>query len=317
MIRAIIRNINQTAMRATVKAVGALPGPVLPPPYTALDNVPPLILRFDTSLGNGIASVTLPCFNTSTFGGIVDYGDGTSAPFSAYNDAAFTKAYSVGGVYEWKIYGDLPHIYFNNTGDKLKIIYAGGYWKPSSLKASFYGCVNILFDFSMFDTSIVTSIESWVRNTPFNSPIDSLDFSSVTSGAYAFQNTPFNQLLPADMSSLIDLSYMFNNSSFNQPISGTTFGNVTQYVYTFWGCPFDQSFVGKNFSSTLSMNYFNNGSLSTANFSELLIIMSGQTLLPSRTLRVIGVTYDIATAQAAHDDIVINDLWTVIDGGGV
>ena len=69
-----------------------------------------------TSADNEITIPTNPGF---TYNYIVDWGDG-STDTNITGD--ITHTYATAGTYTVKISGDFPAIYFNNTGDRRKII---------------------------------------------------------------------------------------------------------------------------------------------------------------------------------------------------
>ncbi len=63
-------------------------------------------------------SITIPTLGSETYSYDVDWGDGST---STGETANATHQYATAGTYTVKISGTFPRIYFNNSGDKLKI----------------------------------------------------------------------------------------------------------------------------------------------------------------------------------------------------
>ena len=89
----------------------------------------------------------------------VDWGDSSDDDITISSDPALTHVYSLGGVYNIKITGSFPTIYFNGGGDKLKItdITNWGSTGINTLYRSFQGCSNLII--SAVDGSDVASSE--------------------------------------------------------------------------------------------------------------------------------------------------------------
>lgn len=100
--------------------------------------------EWETTTSN--ESITLPLYNSGTFNATVYWGDGSSSPITAYNDARITHSYANAGTYRVTIAGECPSWSFNNAGDKTKIkkiIYWGSsdvFGGFSYLTGGFYGC---------------------------------------------------------------------------------------------------------------------------------------------------------------------------------
>tara|TARA_R110000850_G_scaffold277086_1_gene422435 strand:- start:176803 stop:181008 length:4206 start_codon:yes stop_codon:yes gene_type:complete len=192
----------------------------------------------------------------------IDFGDGTVLTNVT---GSITHTYTQPGSYYVSISGDFPQIYFNDTGDKSKIleVVQWGNIQWQSMENAFKGCNNLRIyatdtpDLtqvtnmsSMFEkaSSLNQNINNWnVSNitnmnklfhkaTIYNMPLNNWDVSSVTnmsamfSEAYEF-NKPLNNW---DVSSVTDMSLMFykffsSNSHlfFNQNINNWDVSNVT------------------------------------------------------------------------------------------
>ena len=177
-------------------------------------------------------SITIPTYATETYHYTVNWGSGEAADTATYTGNA-VHTYADADDYEVRISGTFPRIYFNNEGDKDKIIaikqWGNGRW--TSMEKSFYGCSNLVGDTNdRPDLSTVTDMNNMFNNADaFNQNIGDWDVSKVTNMSNMFAHTAiFNQPIGGwDVSSVTDLSGMFQHSSFNQPIGGWNTGEVT------------------------------------------------------------------------------------------
>jgi hypothetical protein len=105
-----------------------------------------MIMTIDTTkAGSANDTFVLPCYNTGVYDAKINWGDGTTSTITSWNDADLTHVYSASGVYTIRIYGSLPTIYFNRSGDKLKVtnILKWGDVVFSSCSQMFSGCSNL------------------------------------------------------------------------------------------------------------------------------------------------------------------------------
>jgi surface protein len=198
----------------------------------------------------------------------------------------YTCSYGSVGTYQVAISGVFPRIYFNNTGDRLKLL-AINQWGTiawSNFNAAFYGasnmnitatdspvltgvtnlsdmfraCTQLNADLSTWDTSTVTNMSfMFFGATTFNGNITSWNTSNVTnmsqmfSGASAF-NQPINSW---NVSATTNLSYMFfNASAFNQPLNSWNTSTVTNMAGMFSGASvFNQNISTWNTSAVTNM----------------------------------------------------------------
>jgi trimeric autotransporter adhesin len=105
-------------------------------------------VKTDNAGTSGTNQFTLPTTG-SGFDCIVDWGDGTSDAYVGTMGSP-THTYPSVGTYEIKISGVFPRIFFNNAGDRRKIIeiknlgvYAGGSIYQTS---AFLGCRNLIIN---------------------------------------------------------------------------------------------------------------------------------------------------------------------------
>ncbi|MEO1030190.1 MAG: BspA family leucine-rich repeat surface protein [Bacteroidota bacterium] len=178
-------------------------------------------------------SITIPTASGETYDYTVFWGDGTS---SAGVTGNATHQYATAGVYTVQITGDFPRIYFNNGGDKVKIlsIEQWGDMAWSSMENAFWGCKNLNITNSAIDQpdlSSVTSMESIFTDCQlFNGDITNWDVSNVEDFEEAFSYCyVFNQDIGSwNMSSATSLAFMFyETENFNQDIGNWNVSNVT------------------------------------------------------------------------------------------
>ncbi|CAL2078467.1 conserved protein of unknown function precursor containing a type A C-terminal secretion signal [Tenacibaculum sp. 190524A02b] len=183
-------------------------------------------------------SITVPTTG-SGYNYTVDWGDGSFETNITGNAA---HEYTAPGSYKVKISGDFPRIYFNNTGDKDKIISIDQWGKQqwTSMERAFYGCANL---------------ESNASDAP--------DLSQATSLRYMFRGTSAfvdneGAMNSWDTSTITDMSHMFVDSIFDFDITGWDVGNVTNFFRMFGGnTAFNQNIsswnIGEHVTGTIDM----------------------------------------------------------------
>jgi len=172
---------------------------------------------------------------------------------------SLVHTYDLPGNYMVRIYGSIPRIYFNNGGDKLKLLEVL-HWGPNeyaSMGSAFYGCENLSIpaadapdlsnveDMSFmlagasgfnqqiahWNTSYVTNMNGMFNSaTNFNKPLDDWNTTNVVTMNSMFLNaTSFNQPIGNwNTSSVTNMNSMFwNAESFNQDLSGWCVTNIT------------------------------------------------------------------------------------------
>ncbi len=303
----------------------------------------PFITTWKTTASN--ETITIP----TTGGGYnysVDWGDGTS--ISGYNGNA-SHTYATAGTYTVSISGDFPRIYFNNSGDRLKIqsIEQWGNIQWSSMNSAFMGAENLVSHATdMPDLSMVSDMYgmfayarkfngdanfgNWnvgnVTNMTgmfggaslFNYPIGGWNVGNVTSMEQMFHGaTIFNQNLNSwNVGSVTTMKNMFATAmDFNQDIGNWDVGNVTTMNSMFSHAnSFDQNIGGWNVANVTNMaNMFRNVTLSTANYDALL---NGWNSLPLKSnVKFSGGNSKYCSGKAARDNMIATYGWTITDGG--
>lgn len=197
-------------------------------------------------------------------------------------------------AYQVKITGTFPRIYFNNTGDKLKLraVTQWGNIAWTNFNKAFFGCAQLnitaadvpiltgVSDMSQmfmycsvlngpanigsWNTSAVTNMNnmfSWAG--AFNQNIGNWNTASVTNMASMFSKAvAFNQNIGSwNTGAVTDMNYMFfEAAAFNQPIGNWNTGSVTNMDGMFQlAAVFNQSLNGWNTVSVTNMRSMFNG----------------------------------------------------------
>jgi len=303
-----------------------------------------ITIKTDNSGSSENNQFTLPTHG-SEYNYTIDWGDDTI-------DVNLTKdkthTYSTAGTYTIRIVGKFPQIYFNNQGDKEKILtveqWGTNSWR--SMESAFSGCSNL--QITATDTPnllLVTNMNyMFYKAINFNQPIGNWDVSKVTHMNSMFKNaTAFNQAIGNwDVSKVTDMRYMFENATaFNQPIGNWNISNV-RYMYTMFSgaTVFNQPIGNWNVSNVIDMQYmFNDAtsfnqpignwnvskvtdmsymfenatSFSIENYDELLINWSQQELHNDYFFNFTGRSY--CAGERGRDRLINHFHWIITDEG--
>lgn len=153
---------------------------------------------------------------------------------------SYTLTFPEPGIYEVQASGTFPRIYFNNSGDRQKILTVEqwGDMQWTSMSAAFRGAVNLRIPATDApDLSGVSTMATMFQNaTAFNDPIGHWDVSNVSAMSNMFREAVnFNQPLNSwDTSSLANVGGMFwNANSFDQPLNSWDVSNVGSFEFMF------------------------------------------------------------------------------------
>jgi len=287
---------------------------------------PEFVITVETTTAS--ESFTIPTTGTG-YSYNVDWGDGSTSTAQTGNA---THTYADSGQYDIQITGTFPRIYFNNTGDRLKLVdiknWGDGTW--TSMSNAFYGCENTIvsaedalvlpadssgmfrscsslttLDVSEWDTSSVTNMAGMFRSCSSLTTLDvSLwDTSSVTNMAGMFNSCTSLTTLNVsswDTSSVSNMSYMFFNcSSLKADLSGLDIASVTNF---------------ENFATLTNIN----DTGTTTNYDNTLISFAAQTPVSGLNVHFGTAQYSLGgAAEAARTTLVTTYGWTITDGGGV
>ena len=167
----------------------------------------------DASYGDGDNTVTLPLRSGFNYNFTVEWGDGNTAQVTAHDDIDIDHTYGLPGDYTITIIGLVEAWYFDNTGDKDKIISISELgtvgWK--SFGNAFHGCSK-LTTITGGDTSNVTDM----------------------SGMFSFASAANPNTSNWDTSNVIDMSSMFRNADTANPdTSNWNTSNVSNMSHMF------------------------------------------------------------------------------------
>ena len=204
-------------------------------------------------------SITIPTATDATYDYTVNWGDG-SAVESGQTGAA-THTYATAGTYDVTITGTFPRIYFNDTGDKAKILEVKQWGNQAwtSMEKAFYGCSKLnITATDVPDLSNVTSFNQMFRSTLLETAnrIGDWNTGTVTNMRDAFLSSNFNQPIGNwDVSSVTNMAGMFYfNAHFNQDISGWDTSAVTDMRFMFYAATaFNQDISGWDTSAVTNM----------------------------------------------------------------
>ena len=237
-------------------------------------------------------SITIPTTGNGYGYYVTDWGDGSSGNVGYIGNA--THVYATPGDYTIKISGNFPRIYFNNVGDKNKIISIDqwGTQQWTSMEGAFFGCSNLAGQASdVPDLSAVTNMSHMFSGAAaFNQDISGWNTSNITDMSFLFDGaTAFNKNIGSwNVTNVSLMGSMFRQAtSFNQNIGTWTTTNLTDIGYMFDGASaFNQDISGWNVSGVSLMTAvfrqatsFNQdiGTWNTSNVSSMKGMFSGAT----------------------------------------
>lgn len=225
------------------------------------------ISQWDTTLGDGSNTITLPTVTSGSYNFYVFWGDGNFDHITSWNQAEISHTYDSSGTYAVRIIGEFEGWNFDgpNNAHREKIINVER-WGPLVLGNSggyFRGAININFNATDApDLSGTTNMNNAFRGaTNFNSNIGHWDVSQVTTmawifgGASSFNNGGSSDINSWNVGRVGSLFRAFSGSSFNQPLNNWDVRNVTTMDFTFGNSAFNQDISSWDVSS---VNNFRN-----------------------------------------------------------
>jgi surface protein len=181
----------------------------------------------------------------------------------------YTCNYVAPGTYTVRIIDNsglrtgFPSIYFNNGGDKEKLLtieqWGTGIW--TSMQSAFYGCTHLAGQTADIpDFSSVTNMSHMFREAiAFNQDIGRWDTSIVADMGYMFYGaSAFNQDIGGwDTSRVTNMRYLFRDASaFNQDIGGWDTSSVKDMSNMFaFASAFNQDIGNWDTGSVVDMNW--------------------------------------------------------------
>lgn len=241
-----------------------------------------ITVKTDNAGTSSSTQFTLPLRAGQTYNAVIDWGDGTTT--TQTTSTSPTHTYPIAGSYQISITGTFPSIYFNNGGDRRKLLSIDNWGDVTWLKLdyAFYGCTNMVGTFTDSPkTSSVTDFSYTFRETNFNSNL-TLDCTSATTlfgmfiltpvnSTLVFNNTnnvtsfatmfdscsSFNKPLTLDCTSAVSLSsLLIDCTSFNSSLTLTNTSNVTNFSSMLRGCTSFNKALTINCASATNMSNF-------------------------------------------------------------
>ncbi|WP_282086763.1 BspA family leucine-rich repeat surface protein [Aquimarina algiphila] len=272
-------------------------------------------------------SITIPTTGDG-YNFAVDWGDGAIEIGFTGNA---THEYTTAGTYTVRIIGDFPRIYFNNSGNKDKILSVEqwGSQQWSSMQAAFFGCSKLVLNATDIpDLGLVTSMAFVFQNTTSfidnGGEIGNWEVGTVEFLSKAFKGSAFNENINNwDVSKVKSAIEAFQNAaSFNQPLNNWNLTSARLLRNMFKDAvSFNQNLGNWDISNVSSFGLsglLNNSGMSTSNYDATLIgwatLDAGETQIPT------GVTLD-ASATFCFAEEARNTLtstlynWIITDGG--
>ncbi len=250
-------------------------------------------------------TITIP-----TASGVYNYDISTSdgQTFTGVNGNQ-TITFGAAGDYDISISGTFPQIFFNNSGDKDKLIKVKQWgniaWGSSQNKA-FYGVSNCDWTATDFPNwSNVTRMSATFRSSSFNGNLTNWDFSNVTR---------------------IDVAFFGSSSYTGVGLGSIDVGNVTNFSLAIRDTNVDQNLSSWDITSATNFTSFaQNTTFSTSNYDAILIgweatlqaaFPNGSGYTPSISINFGNSEYNGGgAAEAARTSLINTFNWTITDGG--
>ncbi len=184
--------------------------------------------------------ITIPTHPESTYNYEVDW-DNDGVFDTTGITGSVTHDFEEPGTYTIAIRGDFPRIFFNNQGDKEKILSVDqwGRIQWESMNSAFYGCENL--NGPMADTPNLSKVTDMAGMfwgaVSFDGHIGDWDVRNVTDMSQLFRGaSSFNQDIGDwDVSNVKKMGFMFYEAEeFNQDISDWDVSNLTIMTRMFW-----------------------------------------------------------------------------------
>ncbi len=236
------------------------------------------VITVDTTIAgsSNSSSFTIPTSGTGYNYNIDSNNNGTFNSNGNTGGTTINFGSSASGIKTIRIAGDFPRIYFNESGDKDKIlsIEQWGTTRWKTMNNAFSGASNLVINAT--DTpnlSNVLSMFSMFKNT-----------NNIGNGTGNWN---------WGTSNIAGMANLFQNAvSFDQDISSWNVANVDNFGGMFSGA-----------------------TLSYVNYDALLISWDAQSLSPNESFNGGNSIYCLQAAQDARASIIANDGWTINDGG--
>lgn len=281
------------------------------------------IIRVKTDNAGTSASnqFTLPTTNVglgaSAYDYTIDWGDGTIENINV--STAQTHTYATAGEYKITISGSFPRIYFNNGGDRRKLIETVNFGDVGwiTLASAFTGCLNNVINASCtgnFDLVIGAS-SAWQNNRgiTFFPEINMPLCTTIRAGwsgcnsLVSFGNCDFSSVSTAELA--------WSGCSSLTSFGNCDFSSANDFRQAFQNCGVISSFATRNFyAMTLGASCFLNTTLPTSDYSDILITQNANNANTGVNFHGGNSKYN-SSATSARTNLVSVKSWTITDGG--
>jgi surface protein len=240
------------------------------------------ITTWDTEkAGSATKTIVIPTSGAG-YDCYVDWGDGGAEENFTGTAPTISHVYAEPGIKTVKIRGTFPRIYFNNTGDKLKIqtIKNWGNSTWNSFAYAYFGCANLTGTYTDIpNTSSCTNFTSTFAGcVKFNSPVLFNTANATTMRAMFYGCALFNQSVSTfNTAKVTSMREMFYGCSvFNQSVANFNTALVSSMQSMFYGCfKFNQSVANFNTAAVTNMTnmfyYCSEFNQSVSNFNTALV----------------------------------------------
>ena len=229
-----------------------------------------------TQAGSASDTFVLPLASGESYDFRIDWGDNNIETITSDSDV--THVYDTAGTYQISITGQIPRVYFNNTGDKAKLMSIdnfGTYAQGSTSQAfAFRGCSNMVINAT--DVGYFGSVANFYQSFENCSSLTSFPLIDTSSGGNFFATWRFCSGLTSfpliDTSSATFLSNTWANCSSLTSFPQIDTSSVTTFKEAWFNCTSLTNIDVSNWdvsSVTNMINMFNNcNSLTTLDVSN-------------------------------------------------
>ena len=307
-----------------------------------------------TKAGSASDTMIIPTTGTDPYDCTVDWGDGNTIDYTGLAPT-LEHTYDIEGEYTISITGTFPRVFFNNTGDRYKLIkilnfgdvgWTSMYYafrgcssmtsvisgdcnteNVDNMNRMFYFCTAITdMDMSTFDTSSVLDMYGLFNTLREMTSIDISNFNTalVIDMSGLFNNcsliTELN-LSNFDTSSVENFSFAFYNMNalVSLDVSGLDTGAATNMYYMFGNDELLETLDISGFDISNVTNLTNilrdGDNWIDSQYDDVLLAWSTQTVKPNLIPNFGDAKYQ-ASSQAARDILTsAPNNWIITDGG--
>ena len=273
-----------------------------------------------TSASNQFTIPTSTTGITQAFNYDIETSDGQTITGLTGNH---TITFPTAGTYEVRISGSFPYMFFNNGGDRLKMldisnfgIYALG---ATSQSAAFRGCFNMTItatDSGNFG-SVTNFSDAWrdcssLTSFPLIDTSSGNTFSTTWFGCSSLTSFP---LIETSSVTIFQFAWYNCSSLTSFPLLNTSSG--TNFLSAWSLCSSLANYPANAFDTNIATNYttaFNNTNLTTQSIDDILVSLDTSGVINGTFLQS-GGQAPSATGEAAIDNLVAKG-WTIVVTGG-